>query len=256
MMINLEYLMLMGLVFARISGLFALLPVFGSRNIPAQLKAMLLFFISLVVMPVVSLTTNLAIESFLGLMYHIFIEFFIGLTFGMIMTIMLSAIYLAGGLVDRNVGFSMVNVINPLDQTSMPVSANLYYMFAMLVFLFTDGHHILLKTIIESLSTIPLGGGSLNVLIVMDFTTLLSEAFIMGVRLSAPFIIAILVANIILGMLSKAMPGMNVFMIGMPFKVFVGLALFSLMMPMYYNSFIEIYKTIYNYLYDLLYNYI
>jgi flagellar biosynthetic protein FliR len=100
------------------------------------------------------------------------------------------------------------------------------------------------------------GGGLLNPLIVMDFVELFGQAFVIGVRLSAPFIITTMVANIILGMLSKAMPGMNVFMIGMPFKIFVGLTLFSLIMPVYYNSFIELYKMVYNYLFDMIRNYL
>ncbi|MBN2897935.1 MAG: flagellar biosynthetic protein FliR [Clostridia bacterium] len=251
-----DYLILMGLIFTRFSGLFALLPVFSSKNIPWQIKAAVLIFISMAVMPIVSLSTSVAITSFMDLAYHLVIEFIIGLSFGLVIELFLSSLYLAGGLLDRNIGFSMVNVISPTDQSSMPVSANLYYIFAMMIFLFTDGHHIVIQALIESLKTIPIGGDVINIIMVMDFTEIISQAFILGVRMAAPFIITIMVANIILGMLSKAMPGMNVFMIGMPFKIFVGLALFSLIMPAYYNTFIELYKLIYNYLYDMVYNYL
>lgn len=255
-MVNIGYLILLGLVFARISGLFLLLPVFSSRNVTAKVKVGLLFFITIAVAPVVSLTTTFQINSFLELAYHLLVELTIGLTFGMIMVIMLSSIYLAGSIVDRNMGFSMVNVINPLDQSNMPVSANIYYLFAMLIYLTTDGHHIMIRGIVESMQTIPIGGGILNPFIVMDFVELLSQAFVIGLRIAAPFVITTLIANIILGMLSKAMPGMNVFVIGMPFKIFIGLTLFSLIMPVYYNSFIELYNMTYNYLFDFIRNYL
>lgn len=250
-----NYIVLMGLIFTRISGLFALMPVFSSKNVTAKAKIGILFFISLALMPITSLTATVAVESFAELLYHLAIEFIIGLSFGMVATLLLSSIYLAGALVDRNLGFSMVNVISPMDESSMPVSANIYYIFAMMIFLFTDGHHIIIRTIAKSIELIPIGGGQINPLLAMDFTELLSQAFIIGFQLSAPFIITILVANIILGLLSKAMPGMNVFMIGMPFKIFVGLTLFSLMMPLYYKSFIKLYEFIYSYLFDLVQNY-
>lgn len=255
-MISVGYLVLLGLIFTRISGLFILLPVFSSRNVTTVIKVGILFFISIAVAPVVALKADIQVNSFLELAYHLFVEFAIGLSFGMVMVILLSSIYLAGSIVDRNLGFSMVNVISPLDESNMPVSANIYYLFAMLIYLFTDGHHMMIRGIVESMQLIPVGGGLLNPLIVMDFVELFGQAFVIGVRLSAPFIITTMVANIILGMLSKAMPGMNVFMIGMPFKIFVGLTLFSLIMPVYYNSFIELYKMVYNYLFDMIRNYL
>jgi len=254
-MVTLQFVILLGLIFARISGLFALMPVFSSKNITAKVKVGILFFIALAIMPVITLLTTVEINSFIEFAYHLIVEFIIGLSFGLIIVLYLSSIYLAGALVDRNMGFSMVNVINPMDESSMPVSANLYYMFAMLIFLFTDGHHIMIRAIVTSMETIPLGGGQINPLLAMDFVELISQAFIIGVQLAAPFIVAILVANIILGMLSKAMPGMNVFMIGMPFKIFIGLTLFSLIMPKYYASFIQLYESAYKYMYDMLVNY-
>lgn len=251
-----DYVVLFGLVFSRISGLFILMPIFSGKNVTAKLKVGLVFFIALAIMPVLSLNSVIIVNSLLELAYHIVIEFVIGLTFGFVIVLYLSSIYLAGSLVDRNMGFSMVNVINPMDNSSMPVSANIYYIFAMMIFLFTDGHHIMIQGIVKSFDSVPLGLGKINTLIAMDFVQILSDSFVIGVRIAAPFIITILVANMILGMLSKAMPGMNVFMIGMPFKIFVGLTLFSLVMPRYYGSMIEIYQLAYTYMYDLIANYL
>ncbi len=250
-----NYFVVLGLIFSRFSGLFVLLPVFSAKNIPMRVKALFVFFISLAVMPIVAVSSNVEINSFIALIYHIAIEFLIGISFSMVVVIMLTSIYLAGSLFDRNIGFSMVSVISPMDQSSMPVSANLYYIFMMMIFLFTNGHHIVIQALVESFKMVPLAGGVINTLLVMDYTNLISEAFNIGIRLSAPFIITILVANIILGMLSKAMPGMNVFMIGMPFKIFIGLSLFIVIIHAYYNVFLEIYSVIYKYLFDLAKNF-
>jgi len=254
-MFSLEYFVILSLVFARITGMFLLIPVFSTGNIPNSVKASFLFFLSIIVVPFVMSTSGVNYLNFIDFSYHLIIEFIIGLSFGMVCSIVLGAIYLAGAIVDRNIGFSMVNVISPMDQSEMPISANLYYIFAIMIFLFTNAHHILIRAILESVKFIPVGGDKLNLLLFRDFAELLKDSFIIGFRIAAPFIITILVANIILGLLSKAMPGMNVFIVGMPFKIFIGLLLFYLMIPIYYNSFLEIYDLIFGYLKELLNNY-
>ena len=254
-MFTLEYFVVISLVFARITGMFLLIPIFSTGNIPNNIKAGFLFFLSIIVIPFIMRTANISYVNFMDFSYHLGIEFIIGLSFGMVTTIVLGSVYLAGAIVDRNIGFSMVNVISPMDQSEMPISANIYYIFAMMIFLFTNAHHILIQGILESVKFIPVGGDKLNLLLFRDFTELLKDSFIIGFKIAAPFIITILVANIILGLLSKAMPGMNVFIVGMPFKIFIGLLLFYLMIPIYYNSFLEIYDLIFGYLKDLLNNY-
>ncbi len=232
------------LCISRMSGLFIILPIFGSRNIPAQMKIGLVFFTSYVILPILDLQYITNIDTLLNLAYLVIIEFVIGLTFGLAIVIALSCLYLAGAIIDRNIGFSMVSVVNPIGTGQLPVTANLFYIMTLMVFFITDSHHYLIRTLVETYEFAPVGRGFLNIFVSLELTDILQAAFITGFKLSSPFIITIFVTNVLLGLLAKAMPGMNVFMLGMPFKISVGFFLFTILMPSYVSAFAEVFNDI------------
>lgn len=232
------------LMIARMSGMFIILPVFGSRNIPRQVKVGLVFFTSYVMLPLVDLQYVQDLDSLLRLGYLVIIEFIVGLMFGLIMAIVLSSVYLAGGIIDRNIGFAMVSVVNPEGTGNLPVTANIFYTMALMVFFTINGHHNLFRVLAETYTLAPVGRGFFNIFASLELVDILQSAFVLGFKLAAPFIITVLVSNVLLGLLSKAMPGMNVFMIGMPFKIMVGLFLMIVLLPNYVRAFSEVFEWI------------
>jgi len=236
-MIYLDYMIILILVFVRMTALFILTPIFNNKNVPVIAKIGFIFFLSYIIMPIVIVNSNLSIENFLDLGKFMVIEFTNGMAFGFVISISLSFIYIAGLLVDRNIGFAMVSVISPQDESQIPVSANLYFLFLMLAFFTLDFHLKLIEAIVKTYEILPLGTSIINYRLVYFYTEIMTQAFIVGVQIAAPFILTILVANIVLGLLSKAMPGMNVFLIGMPLKVFVGLVTFLIVIQYYFDVF-------------------
>jgi len=236
-MIYLDYMIILILVFVRMTALFILTPIFNNKNVPVITKIGFIFFLSYIIMPIVIVNSNLSINNFLDLGKFMVIEFTNGMAFGFIVSISFSFIYIAGLLVDRNIGFAMVSVISPQDESQIPVSANLYFLFLMLAFFTLDFHLKLIEAIVKTYEILPLGTSIINYRLVYFYTEIMTQAFIVGVQVAAPFILTILVANIILGLLSKAMPGMNVFLIGMPLKVFVGLVTFLIVIQYYFDVF-------------------
>ncbi len=232
------------LIITRLSGMFVILPVFGSRNIPVQVKVGLVFFTSYILLPIMDLQYIGNVGSFLELGYLIIVEFVIGLMFGMVVVIALSCIYVAGTIIDRNIGFAMVSVINPLGTEQLPISANVFYIMSMMLFFVIDGHHHLIRVLVETYEFAPLGRGFFNIFAATQLVDVLQEAFILGFKLAAPFVITIFVGNILLGLLAKAMPGMNVFMLGMPFKIAIGFLLFVVLLPRYSTALIEVFQWI------------
>ncbi len=235
------YLVGMILCISRLSGFFLPLPVFGAKNVPRSVKIGLVVFISYTILPILNLGYIKEVNSIIELGNFIVIEFIKGAFLGLSFTIALNCIYILGGLIDRNIGFSMVNIMNPMGTLRMPVSANLFYLVGIMVFFITNGHHQLIKIFVKSYQFSPLGVMDFKIFGVMEYIKILSMTFIMGFQLASPFIITIVVANIILGLLAKAMPGMNVFILGMPFKIFVGLFLFIILSPMYIKSLAEVF---------------
>ncbi len=242
-----EKAMILFLVFSRISGIFLLTPLFGSRNIPMSLKIGLAGFLTLIAFPIISYSHKLSTITIYQLLYSILLEFFIGLVFGFIALLILNSIYVAGVIVDRNIGFSMVNVINPQDESEMPITANLYYIMSILVFLAADLHHTLIQAVLYSFKVIPLGYDKVNLLFVDKVIELLRASFVLGFKMAAPVIITIFVTNTLLGILSRAMPQMNVFMVGMPLKILIGLITLFVVLPLYLGIFNNIFSIMFDY---------
>ncbi len=233
MMFLTDYLLVVVLVFTRIAAMFSIIPIFGASNTPLMTKVGLVFFLSLVLVPLQIGNFNITVDTFFQLGAIMVSESIVGFSMGLITLIIMNVFYLAGTLVDRNIGFAMVSVISAQDDGQLPVSANFYYIFALMIFISSNMHHLLIKAVADSYINFPIGSSQLLNLIIFDYIEVISYTFEMGFRMAAPFILTVLIANILLGMLSKAMPGMNVFMIGMPLKILIGLFLFSVVIRSY-----------------------
>lgn len=240
------------LVFGRISGIFLLTPVFGSKNIPIPLKIGLAGFLTLIAFPIVTYSDKLSIINIYQLLYYVLFEFFIGLIFGFVSLLILNSIYIAGVMIDRNIGFSIVSVMSPQDEAEIPITANFFYIIALLVFLTTDLHHTLIKAVLYSFEKIPLGYENINLLFIDKVVEIIKISFVLGFKMAAPIVITIFITNILLGILSRAMPQMNVFMVGMPLKVFIGLITILIVLPLYWGIFKNIFAIMFDYIRDIL----
>lgn len=247
-----EYVLVVVLVFTRIAAMFSIIPIFGARNTPTMTKIGLIFFLSLILVPLQLENFDVALDTFFEFGALMVNESIIGFSMGLVTLIIMNVFYLAGSLVDRNIGFAMVSVISAQDESQMPVSANLYYIFAMMIFVITDVHHELIRAVADSYKTMPIGATPIMGLITFNYVEVLSFTFEMGFRMAAPFILTVLIANILLGMLSKAMPGMNVFMIGMPLKILIGLFLFGIVIASYPEFIKFIFDEMMKYIYQLI----
>lgn len=228
------------LVAARMGGMIFTAPFFGSRNYPTPLRIGLMVFLTILINPLISSTMVYDISTFADFAVKIINELFIGIFVGFILTLYWNFIYFAGDIIDRDIGFSMVNVVNPMDESQIPITANLFYIFATLIFIQLDFHHELITAMVVSFEKIPLGFSFFSVTTFPILLDILKASFVIGFQIAAPFVITVLISNIILGLLAKAMPGMNVFILGMPFKIFFGFLLFIILMPFYYDIFSEV----------------
>lgn len=228
------------LVGARLAGMIFTAPFFGSRNYPVPIKIGLVLFATILINPLVTSNILYDVSNVWDFVYHLTNELFIGLFIGLILTVYFNFVYFAGDIIDRDLGFAMVNVVNPMDESQIPITANLFYIFSILIFLQLNLHHQLITALVVSYERIPLGSNFFVFNAYALILEILAQTFIIGFQVAAPFIITVMIANIILGLLAKAMPGMNVFILGMPFKIFFGFLLFIMLMPFYYEIFSEI----------------
>lgn len=221
------------LIFCRITSFFVVVPVFSSQGVPTMFKIGFSFFVAMVVFSAQG--TGIIVAQDLTYILLILREVLIGLLLGFIAYLMFMTIQTAGSFIDIQIGFGIANVIDPLTGASAPIIGNFKYMIALLMFLAINGHHHLLNAIVYSYDWIPLNNelflkmldGSLADFLVRTF----AQSFMLAFQMAAPLVAALFLTDVGLAFLARTAPQYNVFVIGVPLKIFIGLALLALLMP-------------------------
>lgn len=237
------------IVIIRISGIFVFSPLFSSQNVPPVMKIGLTFTFGFLL--TMSLPGGIIIPE-QSLVLLILREFMIGLIIGFIAYVFLTSFYVLGQVVDMKIGFGMANVFDPQNKIQVPLMGNVYYMLAFLFLLMINGHHIIIQALIDSYKFIPIGTFNYSEDVLNIIVNSLVQAFDIGFRLSFPIVAIIFLTDVVLGIMAKAIPQMNVFVVGMPLKVFIGLIVIMLTMPIFYASVSGIFDLIVNDIYHLL----
>lgn len=224
----------------RMAGMIFTAPILGSRNYPIPAKIGIIFFLTVLIFPSINSSLTLDVSTYYDFAMILMNELLIGIFLGFILTVYFNFIYFAGDMIDHKLGFSIVSVINPLDESQIPITSNIFYVFSTLIFLQLNLHHELITALIVSFSSIELGSFFNVTQSFPMLVEIVQQSFVIGFQIAAPFVITVLIADIVLGLLSKAMPGMNIFVLGMPFKIFFGMLLFIILMPYLYEIFSNI----------------
>lgn len=219
------------LVFVRMTGLFVTAPIFGRRNIPAYFKIGFAFMTALLMVNVIKTGSLANTDNFMLYALYIVKEFLVGVLIGFIAYAVFTSIYIAGQIIDMQIGFGMVNVLDPLSNIQVPISANLYYILAMVIFLVTNGHHMLISALFQSFNLLPLGSAVVGPDMLENTVGMFQEMFSIGFKIAAPIVAAVIITDVVLGIISKTIPQMNVFILGMPLKILIGIIITMLTIP-------------------------
>jgi len=231
------------LVLVRLTGLFVVTPVFGTRNVPAYFKIGFAFFMTIILINTLDIPGP-EYSNFLEFAVIIAKEFLIGLALGFIAYLIFNCIYMAGEIVDMQVGFGMVNIVNPLSNIQVPLTANFYYIISLLMLISVKGHYMIIKALYGSYEYIPIDGALKSEGITENVIRLFRNFFITGFKIAAPITAAILITDIMLGIMAKAVPQLNIFVLGLPIKIVVGMALLTVTLPVLAGVLEGIFKTI------------
>lgn len=219
----LNYFEVFLLVVVRVTSLFIISPIFGRRNMSNLLKIGLGIMIAIIITPTldeVSYIRDMHVLSYIGIVIK---EFCVGLILGFVSYMTFSALYIAGQIIDMQIGFGMVNVFDQHSNIQIPVVANLYSIIATLMFLSINGHHMLISSIFYSYKVMPIGTSVISDMLLSDIIRIFGNTFVIGFKLAAPIIATIFIADVVLGILARTVPQMNVFIVGMPLKIIIGM---------------------------------
>ncbi|MFA5527255.1 MAG: flagellar biosynthetic protein FliR [Peptostreptococcales bacterium] len=231
------------LVLTRIASFFVVTPLFSSKNIPAILKIGFSFLITILVMLIMP-NMSIEVKTSIGYYFLIMKEAIIGLFIGYISYLIFSSIQMAGQLADRQVGFSMAESYDPMTNIRSAAYGNIYNWISICLFLGVNAHHYLISGIVKSFQWAPLGAASLLKVNVGDVVTIFSQSFLTAFQIAVPTIIVIFMADVIMGMIARTVPQINVFILGMPLKVIIGFLVFLILVPSLGNMMISVIEEI------------
>ena len=229
------------LIFARITAILVILPVFGAPSIPAIAKIGLGVCMSVLFVAVYSGTQILLPKEVFPLLMTLAKEILVGLAIGFIGTLLFAGIQLAGELIAMQMGFTIANAIDPQTQQNLSLIAHFKNLIATMIFLLINGHIFLLSGIKKSFDIIPLMGASFPKGLGNFMIDMTSGIFIASVKIGAPMIAALLLTSVALGIAARVMPQMNVFFVGLPLKIGFGFFMIALSLPIFVYVFRNLY---------------
>lgn len=223
------------LIFVRISAFFVSIPLFSYRTIPPQLKIALALILSWMMYYTFTIEA-MAIEIDGNYILLILKEVVIGLMLGVCAYIIFSAVQIAGGFIDFEMGFAMANIIDPQTGTQSPLMGQFLNILLTFVLLATNGHHLILDGIFYSYQFLPInqlfpnfGDVGTAEYIIKLFASVFAIAF----QMAAPIVATLFLVTVALGITGKTVPQLNIFVVGFPIKIAIGfLVLFIVMAVM------------------------
>lgn len=225
---HLEYFLL---ILVRISGFMVAAPLFSLRNIPMRVKAIIAIALAILVFHIVPYR-EVTYSTTIGYALVVLSEMLAGIIMGFMANVAYYILAFAGQIIDQEIGFSMVNQYDPITSTQVTITGNLYTYAVMLMLFATNLHQYLVRALTDSFTVLPVGAVSLDMGIYELMKRFMGDYFVIGFRIILPVFASMLVVNTVLAILARVAPQMNMFVIGMQLKVFVGLAVLVLMIMM------------------------
>lgn len=210
------------LILVRITGFIYTAPFFSLKNVPIRVKIGISLFLAVILICTVPFKQP-EYDGIIGYSILIVTEALAGAIMGFFANIAYYIINFAGQFLDMEIGFSMVSELDPLTNIETTINANFYGYLVLLIMLVTNLHHYFIRAVVDSFQVIGVGRVNLSPNLYKLMVQLMSDYFVIGFRIVLPVFAAILVVDTILAILAKIAPQMNMFVIGMQIKIFVGL---------------------------------
>lgn len=217
---------------ARVAGFIGAIPIYSGNQTPARIKVTLVFTISLLLFPILSPgmpTISFEPISFLLLTVN---ETLLGLLLGLMSRLVFTTVEFGGTIIGYQMGFAAANVFDPQHQNQVSLISQFQNVFAILIFLALDGHHIFIKTAARSYQLLPPGNLNLSGEAIPYLMELTSRMFTLAVQFSAPVLVVLLLSGLILGILARVFPQLNVFLLSFPLNIGIAFIVIALTLDM------------------------
>ncbi len=221
------------LVLTRTLAILSAVPVLGGRAIPAQVRLGLGILLAAVIFPwPTGLPKTDSYEPLMPFLWDIARELITGILAGMAIRLAFAALDVAASLMSQGVGFNAGAVLNPALESSSTAFDQLYVLTALLIFLVTNGHHQVLRGLAHTFEVVPLRSLALTLAGQEQLMQMAAGMLVSAAQIALPVMSVMLLVDLALGLVARVAPQMNVFFLGAPVKVGVGLLALALALPL------------------------
>lgn len=216
---NLEIFLL---ILVRITAFIYVAPFFNLKNVPQKVKIGFSLCLAIILFNTIT-DTALSYDGVIGFAGLIMKEALVGVIIGFFTNISYYIISFSGQFIDNQIGLSMVNEFDPISNIETTITANYYSYLIMLMMLITNLHHYIIIALADTFTILPIGSAYINPNLYILMTKFMQDYFMIGFRIVLPVFAATLIVSAVLGILAKAAPQMNMFVIGIQLKIIIGL---------------------------------
>ncbi|MBN1547375.1 MAG: flagellar biosynthetic protein FliR [Syntrophaceae bacterium] len=228
-----EYAQAFVLVLLRVSTIIVMMPILGHKTVPVRVKAGLSLIISFLIFPFVRQTIPAISPNLIPMIFQMAGEVMIGLILGFAVKIVFTGIQYAGELIGLQMGFSMANVLDPVNNINVSIISEMQYLMALLIFLSINGHHVFITAITDSYRILQPLGFHISGPLTQAILLYAKEIFVIAVKAAAPIIAVMLFANLGMALIARTVPQINILIVGFPLQIAVGLIFLGLTMPIF-----------------------
>lgn len=229
--VSLPQIQLFFLVFLRTGAFLMAIPVLSGTSVPVIFRIGLCLAASLLIFPLVKLGPLPVPTDVFTLGVSAAGEVLLGILAGVAIRLIFEGVQLAGELAGYQMGLAIAEVIDPASEDQVAILSQFMSLLATLVFLILNGHHWLIRTLVESYEIVPPVGFQVNGPVLERLARLTAGMFITGLKAGAPVMVALLLGTVAFGLVARTVPQMNIFVVSMPVNIAVGLLFFGLSLP-------------------------
>ena len=212
----------------RVSIIAFMLPFFGARGLPTLWKIGFAMVVTIAMLPSIPQVT--LPQSTVGFLMVVASEALVGFCLVLGVKFLLASVQLAGQFMGFQMGFNMASVMDPQTGGQSSVMSQFLYLVTVLVFFSVNGHHAFIKAMAYSFRVIPPEGFSWSPALFSSLAKTSGEMFVIAIKISAPILIALFLANLGLGIVARTVPQVNILMVGFPVNIGLGLILLGITM--------------------------
>ncbi|MDA8161757.1 MAG: flagellar biosynthetic protein FliR [Desulfobacteraceae bacterium] len=225
------------LILIRISTMLFFMPVFSSATIPVQIKAAMALIISLMLAPIAPFSPKSMPDSLLGFFLLVIAEVFTGMSLSLILRIIFAGLQMATQMAGFQMGLSVASIMDPQSAAQSIVITEFIYLLALVLFLVSDAHHLVIRAIYESFAILPPGGLNLREPLAAIILKITGEMFVLSVKMMAPVMAILLFAQVALGILAKTVPQINMLMLSFGINIALGLIFLGFTLQIFWPIF-------------------